>query len=129
METTATATLNQEPESRSEQIQPDSTTIVGGRTYINTRSVPGLPSFPVAFAPAGMDMDSYLPVDPDEALTRGYNSDLNAWPNQATPSTAATVQMQRWLNDNFTASAEGPAADAPDNDRPHKRSVTRRSPP
>ena len=129
METTARTMINQGTESRSEEVQPDSTTIVGGKTYINMRSVPGLPSFPVAFAPAGMDMDSYLPVDPDEALARGYNSGLNAWPNQATPSTAATVQMQRWLNDNFTATAKRPAEDAPDNDRPHKRSVTRRSPP
>ena len=129
METTATAKINQEPESRSEEVQPDSTTIVGRKTYINMRSVPGLPSFPVAFAPAGMDMDSYLPVDPDEALARSYSSGLNAWPNQATPSMVATVQMQQWLNDNFTATAKRPAEDAPDNDRPHKRSVTRRSPP
>ena len=128
MDTKATATITQGTESRTEDIQPDSTTVVEGKTYLNLRSVEGLPSFPVSFAPAGMDMDTYLPVDPDEALARGYNDGLNAaWPNQATPSTAATIQMQRWLNDNFTA--KRPAEDAHDDDRPHKRSVTRRSPP
>ena len=104
MDATATATINQGTESRTEDIQPDSTTVVEGITYLNLRSVPGLPSFPVSFAPAGMDMDSYLPVDPDEALARGYNSGLNAWPNQATPSTAATIHMQRWLLYSQTAS-------------------------
>ena len=129
METTATATISQEPEERLEQLQPDSTTLVGGRTYIHTKSIPGLPSFPAAFQPAGMDMDSYLPIDPDEAYNRGYNIGLNAWPTQATPSTATTVHMQRWLNDNFTATNKRPAEDVPNDDRPHKRSVTRRSPP
>ena len=129
METTATATISQEPEERFEQLQPDSTTLVGGRTYIHTKSIPGLPSFPATFQPAGMDMDAYLPIDPDEAYNRGYNIGLNAWPTQAIPSTATTTHMQRWLNDNFTATNKRPAEEVPNHDRPHKRSVTRRSPP
>ena len=129
METTATATISQEPEERLEQLQPDSTTLVGGRTYIHTKSIPGLPSFPAAFQPAGMDMDAYLPIEPDEAYNRGYNIGLNAWPTQAIPSTATTTHMQRWLNDNFTATNKRPAEEVPNQDRPHKRSVTRRSPP
>ena len=125
----ATATIIQGTENRTmDTIQPDSTTEVEGKTYVNLRPVEGLPSFPVSFAPAGMNMDAFLPIDPDEALVRGYADGMTAaWPNQATPSTAATVQMQQWLNNTF--SAKRPAEETHDTARPYKRSVTRRSPP
>ena len=109
-------------------IQPDSTTEVEGKTYINLRPVEGLPSFPASFAPAGMNMDAFLPVDPDEAFVQGYADGMaTGWPNHATPSTAATAQIQQWLDSSYSTkrSAEDPHGAA----RPHKRSVTRRTPP
>ena len=91
-------------------------------------ALPGLPSFSATFQPAGMDMDGYLPVDPDEQH-KGYNNGLTAWPFQATPSTATTAHMQRWLNENFTTTNKRPSEEAPTDDTPTKRTVTRRSPP
>ena len=65
----ATATILQETEHRTtETIKPDSITEVENKTYINMRPLEGLPSFPVSFAPAGMNMDAFLPIDPDEAF-------------------------------------------------------------
>ena len=124
----ATTTIIQDSEERMEELQPESTTLQGGRTYIHTKALPGLPSFSATFQPAGMDMDAYLPVDPDEQH-RGYNNGLTAWPTQATPSTATTAHMQRWLNENFTTTNKRPSEEAPTDDTPTKRTVTRRSPP
>ena len=124
----ATTTIIQDSEERMEELQPESTTLQGGRTYIHTKALPGLPSFSATFQPAGMDMDAYLPVDPDEQ-NRGYNNGLTAWPTQATPSTATTAHMQRWLNENFTTTNKRPSEEAPTDDTPTKRAVTRRSPP
>ena len=74
MDMKATATITQGTENRTDNIQPDSTTVVEGKTYLNLRTVEGLPSFPVSFAPAGMNMDTYLPIDSHEALARGFTT-------------------------------------------------------
>ena len=124
----ATATIIQDSKEKMHELQPDSTTLQGGKTYIHMNTLPGLPSFSATFQPAGMDMDGYLPVDPDDQ-PKGHNNGLTAWPFQATPSTATTAHMQRWLNENFTTTNKRPLEEAPTDDTPTKRTVTRRSPP
>ena len=124
----ATATIIQDSKEKMQELQPESTTLQGGRTYIHMNALPGLPSFSATFQPAGMDMDGYLPVDPDEQH-KGYNNGLTAWPFQATPPSATTAHMQRWLNENFTTTNKRPSEEAPTDDTPTKRTVTRRSPP
>ena len=49
-------------------VKPDSIVDIEDRMYINMRPMQSLPPFPVAFAPAGMDMDGFLPIDPDLAF-------------------------------------------------------------
>ena len=106
-------------------VKPDSIVHVEDRTYINMRPMQGLPPFPVTFAPAGMDLDGFLPIDPDLAFNQGYADGMaNGWPFQTTPSTAATEHVQHWLQ--TSCSTKRPAAEEPS--RPQtKRPLTRRS--
>ena len=118
--------LNEADQRTTETVKPDSTVEVDGKTYLNLRPINGLPSFPVSFAPAGMNLDAFLPIDPDEAFAQGYADGMaTGWPNHTTPSTAATEQIQHWLDNSHTT--KRPAEEENEPSRPQKRSVTRRA--
>ena len=106
-------------------VKPDSIVDVEDRTYINMRPMQGLPPFPVAFAPAGMDMDGFLPINLDLAFNQGYTDGMaNGWPFQTTPSTAATEHCQQWLQ---TSCPTKRPATGESSRPPTKRPLTRRS--
>ena len=98
-------TLNDSSKPTATDIKPDSIVQMHGRTYINMQPLNNVPAFPAAFAPAAMDLDGFLPVDPDGAFQQGYvdgmtniNNLINAWPQwPATGSMAATEQCWQWL--------------------------------
>ena len=107
------------------KVKPDSIVDIEDKTYINLRPLTGLPSFPVTFAPAGMDLDAFLPIDPDAAFAQGYADGMaTGWPHHTTPSTAATEQVQHWLQNCCTT--KRPAEEEPSRPQP-KRPLTRRS--
>ena len=62
--------LNEADQRTTETVKPDSIVEVDDKTYLNLRPLNGLPSFPVSFAPAGMNLDAFLPIDPDEAFAQ-----------------------------------------------------------
>ena len=123
----ATAVIMNEKEQQStEKVKPDWIVEVDDKTYINLRPLNGLPSFPVTFAPAGMDLDSFLPIDPDAAFAQGYADGMaTGWPNYTTPSTAATEKVQHWLDNCYNT--KRPAEEDEPSRPQSKRPVTRRT--
>ena len=97
-------TMNEGAPPTTTNIKPESIVEVQGKTYLNLQPLNNLPSFPVAFTPAAMEMDGFLPIEPDNAFQQGYadgmaniTNALSTWPFQAPGSAAATEQCRQWL--------------------------------
>ena len=95
----ATATItNENAPPTTTSVNPDSIVEIQGKTYVNMQPLQSIPPFPIAFALAGMDMDGFMPIEPDNAFNQGYVDGMaNNRPFQPTPSTAATEQCRQWL--------------------------------
>ena len=64
-------TMNKASQLTATDVKPESIVQVQGRTYVNMQPMNNLTSFPAAFAPAAIDLDRFLPMDPDCAFQQG----------------------------------------------------------